>query len=83
MSGAQIMGEGFSALLLAGRPQRYNAGTMRRYRFTNGTVLVVTSDPVKRACVIPRSCPHVTVPCERGVAARALRWARHNRRNAT
>ena len=67
-------------LELRGNPQRFNSGTMRRYRFTNGAVLVCCASPTKSVKIIPPSCFFIAVPCDRDVAALALQWGRHNRR---
>jgi hypothetical protein len=71
--------DGFEALRLQGRTGRENGGTQRRYRFDNGTTLVVSSKP-RRAVIIPRACAHVSIECDRHTAARALVWGRHNRK---
>ena len=66
-------------LKLRGRPDRYNGGTMRRYHFTNGTILVVNSAPLKRAVVIPSCAPcGVSVEVPRAEAVKALRAGRMN-----
>jgi hypothetical protein len=74
--------DGFSLLRLSGRTGRENGGTQRRYRFDNGTTLVVSSWPTKRAVIIPRACVVVAVPCDRATAAEALAWGRHNRKGS-
>lgn len=64
------------ALKLSGRPERHNAGTLRRYRFTSGAVLAVCT-MTRRASVAPPCAPLIMVPISRETAANALREARH------
>ena len=74
--------DGFWQLRLGHRTGRENGGTQRRYRFDNGTTLVISSKPAKRVVLIPRSCVHVAIDCDRHTAARALAWGRHNRKGS-
>lgn len=71
--------DGFEELRLS-NINRENGGTQRRYRFTNGTTLVVRTAPDKRCIILPRSMHMVKVNCDRATAAHALAWGRHNRR---
>jgi hypothetical protein len=53
--------------------QRWNGGTLRRYRFPNGARLVTFTGRDRLPAVIPAWCGHISTPVSRPVAAEALR----------
>jgi len=58
------------------RIQRFNSGTMRRYHFPNGSVLVCDAGKARDPRVIPAWCGHISAPIGRNEAAISLRQLR-------
>lgn len=61
------------------RIDRYNGNTLRRYHLPSGAIVAVRGQD-RTAVVLPAFCHHISVPCSRSEAARAIHQARREHR---